>query len=115
MKEETIYNNSYASNLLFKCRTNSLILNDRNRFQNKDTKCACGYEKEDLKHFLLDCSLYTQTRSKIPALQQPYEENRHPLLKKVLLFNNENVKFQLEMMEYIKNIYNIRKSLIVQK
>lgn len=110
MKEEKIYNNSYASNLLFRCRTNTLILNERNRFTNQDTKCACGHERENLEHFLLHCKHYSQIRKKIPILQQPYEENCEPLLKKILLFEKETIKFQLEMMEYIKNIYSTRKN-----
>ena len=109
MREETMYNNSYASNLLFKCRTNTMPLNERNRFANQDTKCACGFENENLEHFLLHCPLYSQTRMKIATLQQPYEENCHPLLGKILLFSEESVKFQLEMMDYIQKIHTIRK------
>ncbi len=52
--QEEVYINNYGSQLLFKCRTNNLQLNDRRRF--REVTCdVCGAEKEDLIHFLLWC------------------------------------------------------------
>ncbi len=36
--QEKIYDNRQASEILFKCRTNTLKLKDRNRFRNEETK-----------------------------------------------------------------------------
>ena len=63
--QEKIYDNRQGSEILFKCRTNTLKLKDRNRFRNEETKCEmCGSEREDLKHFILWCPTYSEERQK---------------------------------------------------
>ena len=65
MKEERIYDNRFSSVLLFRARTNVLGLNDRQRWKKGDTSCRlCGYEYEDLEHFLLDCKKLEGGRNK---------------------------------------------------
>ena len=87
--QERIYDNRQSSMLLFKCRTNTLNLNDRKRFQEESTECKlCGYEKEDLRHFLLWCPSYVLPREKNEALHQPYEENEENIIGKLLFGNN---------------------------
>ena len=55
IKEEKIYDNTYASELLFGARANSLDLNDLKKHTGGDTVCdVCG-EEEDLIHFLVRC------------------------------------------------------------
>ena len=55
VKEGNYYNDE-ESRIIFKMRSNSLKLNDRNRFTEGDTRCElCDTEREDLEHFLLDC------------------------------------------------------------
>ena len=115
IKEENIYTNSYASNLLFRCRTNTLILNDRNRFKNEDTSCpCCSHNIEDLTHFLLYCPKYGTARNEILLLQQPYPEDKDLILEKMLLFTNSTEKEQQSVKNYIKRIYLIRQRLIEQ-
>ena len=56
--EERIYNNSFGSVILFRCRTNTLKLNWRRRYQGGEVECPrCGErEEETLDHFLRQCS-----------------------------------------------------------
>ena len=61
--QEDVYDNTAASILLFKCRSNTLPLNDRKRFVQGDTSCQlCGAEIEDLAHLLLKCPEYDDLR-----------------------------------------------------
>ena len=109
IKEENIYTNSYGSNLLFQCRTNTLVLKDRNRFTNEDTSCpCCGHGVEDLIHFLLFCPKYATARNEVPLLQQPYPEDIDPILEQILLFTNRTEADQQSVKNYIKRIYLIR-------
>ena len=74
--EEQLYDNTTASVIMYKARTNNLNLNDRNRFEDKDTSCImCGAAVEDLQHFLLHCPGYVSQRATVPTLQQPYPED----------------------------------------
>ena len=58
--EVEIYDNRPSSAILYKARTNTLQLNDRNRHTNKEIHClVCDtYDKEDIYHFMLYC-VYT--------------------------------------------------------
>ena len=90
--QEKIYDNRQTSEILYKCRTNTLKLKDRNRFRNEETKCEmCEEEKEDLKHFLLWCPAYSDVRQKNIKLQQPYKEEEDDIIGE-LLFGNENIE-----------------------
>ena len=49
IKEESFYDNVPASVTFFRCRSNTLKLNDRNRFVGKETKCiGCEEETENI-------------------------------------------------------------------
>ncbi len=49
-KQEKMYDIRLTSVLLFRCRTNTLNINDRNRFKRESTACQlCGNEREDLE------------------------------------------------------------------
>ena len=86
---ENIYDNSEASVILFKCRTNNMNLGDRKRFINQSTECVmCGHEKEDLTHFLLYCDGYSEERAKNTVLQRPYIENEENLIGQLLFENS---------------------------
>ncbi len=77
--------NRQSSVLLFKCRTNTLNLTDRKRFKGEDMKCQlCGYDKENLNHFLLWCAAYSQPRQRNKNLHQPYEEDQEKIIGKLL-------------------------------
>ncbi len=92
-KQESIYDNRQSSMLLFKCRTNTLNLNYRKRFKEESTGCKlCGYERKDLRHFLLWCPSYVLPRKKNEALHQPYEANEENIIGKLLFGNNSEKK-----------------------
>ncbi len=118
IEDEGIYDNSYASDLLFRCRTNTLQLNDRKRHQQEDTKCPmCEHNYEDLEHFLLICPGYQEERKRLLILQQPYEEDHSNIIKRLLLFDkdkNDNNQSTVtnKHANLIKNIYTKRKMQI---
>ena len=87
--QEEIYTNNQASQLLFKCRSNTLRLKDRNRHWQEDTRCdMCGAEIEDLGHFLLWCPAYGEERRKCVRLQQPYTEEEDDIVGEFLFDNS---------------------------
>ena len=67
MGYENCYNNLYASEFLAKARTNSLKLGEwKGRGSGgRDQECKlCGYEIEDLSHFLIACQPLESHRNK---------------------------------------------------
>ena len=55
IKEEKFYDNSWDSEIMFRARTNTLVLEDLKRHSNEDTSCKiCDMgEREDLGHFII--------------------------------------------------------------
>ena len=83
--------------VLYRCCSNTLKLNDRNRFQGESTKCiACDESVENLNHFILDCPLYQNIRIKSRLFLQPYNEN----WVAELLFNAEIDKEEVKSVLY---------------
>ncbi len=106
--QEEIYNNNYGSQLLFKCRTNNLQLNERRRFRGEEITCdVCGSEKEDLIHFLLLCPGYRKERRKSVKLQQPYIQEKEEIVGRYL-FDNEDIE---EAKREITSFWMIRERL----
>ena len=71
--EEHLYDNTPASTIFHKARTNNMNLNARKSFQDGDTSCMmCGAVQEDLGHFLVHCPGLTHLCINTPALHQPY-------------------------------------------
>ena len=90
-KNEKVYDNNPNSKILFLCRTNTLRLNDRNRFTNENTSCPlCKANPETLVHFLLDCPSYAHLRIKIINMQLPQKENKEDIIGE-LLFSDEGI------------------------
>ena len=57
IREETFYDNTEGSTILFRARANSMRLNYNRRHTGGDTTCEiCGEGQEDLEHFILKCS-----------------------------------------------------------
>ena len=97
IKEETIYDNSFSSILLFRARTNTLNVNKQKRHTGGSTSCDfCSDSEEDLKHFILVCPVYSEEREKVIELQQPYEENSELVIGK-FLFAEENIEKKKEV------------------
>ena len=57
IREESFYDNTHASSLMFQARSNTLRLAWRNRFQSGEIECKlCNNgQEEDLHHFVLGC------------------------------------------------------------
>ena len=107
IKEEKYYNDE-KSLIRFRFKTNTLLLNDRKRHQNENTKCSlCGYNLEDLSHFLLECSCIEEERQKITYLQRPRIENVSLLMGK-LIFE--------KYMDYENELYSMwkRRKLLLE-
>ena len=84
MQEETIYDNTPASTILYQAKMNTLKLNGRKRFVNKNTTCEICKTGEHLKHFLLVCGKLSAIRISILELQQPYEEDKERVIANFL-------------------------------
>ena len=57
IEEEKIYDNSKASEVLFRARANRITLEIFNSHNGGDTTCKiCGEGEEDLEHFIMKCS-----------------------------------------------------------
>ena len=113
IEEESIYDNSQGSILLFRCRTNTMPLNDRNRHTNAQTNCpSCNCPLENLEHFLLHCPLYSSARGALPILNQPYEENVDFTISRLLLFTDENQILQLQVKRFLCKIFILRKKKV---
>ena len=79
--EEKFYNNTVASNIMFRCRTNTLRLGWRNRFGEGNIECSlCGEREETLEHFLLECV-------QLNAVRARYASGERLQLGKLLLFD----------------------------
>ena len=103
IQEETYYNEE-SSLIIFKMRTNTLRLNDRNRHVGGNVSCVCGHEIEDLEHFLLDCPMLEKERIKILRLQRPQEENRKEIIGKLLFKESRDCERQIYDMWKLRNI-----------
>ncbi len=107
--QEEVYTNDPASEILFKCRSNTLRLSDRNRFKNEKTECImCGAGNEDLEHCLLWCPAYSVERQKNLKLQQPYKRE----IIGDLLFDNKDI---YESKISILNLWKTREKLVKEK
>ena len=104
--EEEIYDNRPSSTILYKARSNTLQLNDRNRHTNKEIHClVCDTDdKEDIYHFMLHCTAYKEQRSQSIHLQQPYLEIDQNTVGQFLC-DKENIE---EKKELLFTIWKIR-------
>ena len=88
--KEVSYYNDKKSLFIFKIKTNTLKLNDRNRHINEEIKCSlCNYTCEDLEHFLLECPKLEKERNAIIKLQRPREENTLKIIGELVFDNDE--------------------------
>ena len=114
IKEDLVYDNKPASMVLFRARTATLPLNDRKRHTGQSTECViCGCEKEDLKHFLLDCpdEGISQERCKTILLQKPMRENQETIMG-TFLFESENIE---EKKDILYNMWKARRRTLKVK
>ena len=99
--EEAVYDNTPASAILYRARSNTLPLNDRKRHTNEDTTCdICREEEETLAHFILHCPALSETRRRIVCLQKPFIQDEANILgnflfDKTALANNKEDLYKL--------------------
>ena len=91
-----------SSTILYKARTNTLQLNDRNRHTNKEIHClVCDTDdKEDIYHFMLHCTAYKEQRSKSIHLQQPYIESDQNTVRQFLV-DKVNIEEKKELLSFV--------------
>ena len=105
------YDNTEASVILYRMRTNTLKLNDRQRFVQGSTACElCEAPLEDLMHVILDCYRLAEPRQRVTLLQRPNPEDREALLGCVLFGRNSESR-----RESLAAIYRLRKKLIERR
>ena len=113
IKEETIYDNTPASVVLFQARTNSLPLEDRKRHESKETTCRlCGEETEDLGHFILSCTKLSEIRSQISPLQRPYISDKSYILKTFVFDTEEDHDGMQRRKEWLYQLWRARKKVL---
>ena len=106
IKEEKMYENSYASVLLFRARTNCLNVFWRKRFCGEDGVCLlCQTKEETLKHFLRRCeSLRPQRNEHDVTDSLPMSE--------MLLFGEGKQDEIQGRKKYLVDIWKKRKALL---
>ena len=89
IREDPIYDNTPASVVLFRARSNTLPLGTRKGYVGEETTCAlCGDGEETQYHFILECIQLTEERLKILRLQKPRLEDPTQVLKDFLFNGN---------------------------
>ena len=110
IKEGKDYDNRLSSKIIFRARSNTLELNDRNRFKNQNTMCElCEKEKEDLIHFIIDCKKLEHLRDE-DIVKKYDDENKEQRVGK-MLFENED----MEKKKMIEKMWKYRKGKIKNK
>ena len=108
IEEVRWFDNSNASSIMIKARSDSLNLNWRKKHSGQNTSCLCGYENESLKHFILDCENYIEIRNKYTFMQQPYINNTEEIIADILLFTDLSEEQINERKKYISDIWKER-------
>ena len=107
IKEEKIYDNTYASELLFGARANSLNLNDLKKHKGGKTVCdVCGEEEEDLVHFIVRCRGLEDRRDKDLIAKFKGDDDRSTA-GKILFETRDNDVERVKRM--LRNLWSSRK------
>ena len=88
---EDKYGNSKESDIWFRAKTNCLDLWDRKREESTGCK-MCGREKEDLRHFLLNCGKLSHIRTRSIHLQRPHNDDFNRIIGDFLFSKEEMEK-----------------------
>jgi len=102
IKDENMYRNNYGSVILFRCRTNTLKLNWRKRFEGGGEGCSmCGAAEEDLEHFLMRCPMLREVRERFPNLDG-YD------VGELLLFGECGARDVVETTRFVEEMWSER-------
>ena len=111
IREWDVFDNSESSVTLFKMRTNTLRLKDRERFVGGSTECIlCNAPLEDLQHLIFDCPSLSLARDRVLLLQRPVQEDREAVLGE-LLFGCVEIAERKRLTE----IYELREKLVKER
>ena len=111
--EESWIDNSEGSKLLVQGRTNTLNLNWRNRFQNKNETCpCCDNEIETLEHFLLDCPTYGNIKVNFEFWKKLEGKRKEEKLANILAFENLTNEQIESRKKFIGRLWQRRKTEI---
>ena len=99
--------------MLFRARTNTLELNDRQRFNNerteRDTRCRlCEEEYENLEHFLIHCKKLEEERN--PRIMKKNKGNNDENTVGNILFDIESKDLE-DTKKMLSRMWNKRKKL----
>ena len=105
--EESFYDNTVASSLMFKCRTNSLRLGWRNRFSGGSVECGmCGEGEETLEHFLIECR-------QLQLVRDRFGSGERLELGKILLFDRVTKEEIVQYKRLVLELWRERGRLMV--
>jgi len=106
IEEMEDYRNDFGSVLLFRCRTNTLRLNWRRRFDGGCQECEmCGEEVEDLVHFVMVCPELENVRCRYSQVSR---KNIHVVLR----FKNREETEVGEVLRYLMSLWKEREKKI---
>ena len=93
IEEVKYYANDLASVIMFRARTNTLQLNDRNRHTNNLVNCQMcnGEEYEDLTHFLIDCPAYERFKKNFRRSNENIPTKEETIANYLLFNSNDEI------------------------
>ena len=106
--DEGIYSNGYGSVLLLQCRTNTLKLRWRQRFEGVAVDCPlCGGGKETVQHFVIECG-------KLREIRERYRVCGAEALEEVLMFggrSREKVEQAQQCKKMLEEMWKLRRRI----
>ena len=106
MQEEDIYDNSFKSVLMYRCRSNTIKLGWRIGLEGGESRCRmCREENEDIVHFIKVCPGLETVRQKHLNISV-----RSP--EEILLLKRDDAIEVVKAMEYIEDCWYERRRLL---
>ena len=106
MQEEDIYDNSFKSVLMYRCRSNTIKLGWRIGLEGGESRCRmCREENEDIVHFIKVCPGLETIRQKHLNISV-----RSP--EEILLLKRDDAIEVVKAMEYIEDCWYERRRLL---
>ena len=111
IKDEKIYSNNRASELLFRARSNTIDLNADKRHRGGSVLCdLCENGTEDMRHFILECIRLEDKRDQ-QIMTKFWRADKNDMLAEMLFDRGETER----MGKMLENMYSKRKRIIASK
>ena len=108
IKDERIYYNNRASELLFRARSNTMDLNTDKRHRGESELCdLCERGTENLKHFILECCRLEDVRDQ-QIMTKYWKADKEEMIGDMLLDRKETERVG----KMIEEMYRKRKRII---